>query len=205
MLAFKRLSLVSRAPFLALQRAASSSSSSSSSASSFSAAESSASAPTLASLSPVKISHDLMMQKYQIDASVLVQPSSTPRSAPAETANSEKAEVQQVSKPLMFAIVATGGKQYKVSVGDVILAEKLEGDIGTKITLDQVLMIGSQAETLVGRPLLPAHVMATIEEQTLADKEMVFKKRRRKNYRRTIGHRQPMTVLRIEDIHVEQF
>jgi|LakWasMet43_HOW7_FD_contig_41_376448_length_565_multi_4_in_0_out_0_1 large subunit ribosomal protein L21 len=104
-----------------------------------------------------------------------------------------------------FAVLQTGGKQYKVTVGDVIVAEKLPGDVGSALELHDVLLVGSADETVVGRPSIPgALVKATVEEQTLAEKELVFKKKRRKNYRRMHGHRQEITVMRINEIVLDE-
>lgn len=94
-----------------------------------------------------------------------------------------------------FAIFQTGGKQYRVSTGDIIKVEKL--DATGDVTFDQVLMIGDK----VGTPVIAgAKVVATVLEQKRADKVLVFKKKRRHNYRRTIGHRQFITVLKIKEI-----
>ena len=101
----------------------------------------------------------------------------------------------------MYAILKTGGKQYKVSQNDVIIVERLSGDSGAKINLDKVLMIGEGDNTTVGTPTIGgALVAAEILEHKRGDKITVFKKKRRKNYRRTMGHRQELTVLRITDI-----
>jgi len=101
----------------------------------------------------------------------------------------------------MFAVVKTGGKQYKVSEGDVIQVEKLEGDVGAAITLDQVLMVGEDEDVQVGSPLLDGNqVTAEITEQLKDKKIIVFKKKRRKNYRRKNGHRQLVTRLKITKI-----
>ena len=102
----------------------------------------------------------------------------------------------------MFAVVRTGGKQYRVRKDDVIKVEKLAGEPGASIELDQVLMLddGKKGPT-IGSPLVDgARVSATVLDQTRADKIIVFKKKRRKNYRRKHGHRQFQTVLRITDI-----
>ena len=94
-----------------------------------------------------------------------------------------------------FAIFKTGGKQYRVAVGDVIKVEKLDGD--GKIEFDQVIMVGDK----IGNPVVSgALVTAEILEQTRNDKILVFKKKRRHNYRRTKGHRQHITVLKITGI-----
>jgi len=101
----------------------------------------------------------------------------------------------------MFAVLKTGGKQYKVAQGDVIQVEKLEGNVGDKITLDQVLMVGEEEKVDVGTPLLDGSVVTCeIIDQTKGPKIVVFKKKRRKKYRRTNGHRQLITFLKITDI-----
>ena len=94
-----------------------------------------------------------------------------------------------------FAIFQTGGKQYRVQAGDVIKVEKLNAD-GT-VEFDQVLMLGDR----VGAPFVDgARVVAQVVEQKRAPKVLVFKKKRRHNYRRTRGHRQHITVLKITEI-----
>ncbi|MBU0724365.1 MAG: 50S ribosomal protein L21 [Alphaproteobacteria bacterium] len=101
----------------------------------------------------------------------------------------------------MFAVIKTGGKQYKVSKDDIILVEKLEGEAGSAVSLEEVLMVGGEGDLSVGAPRVAgASVAATIVEQTRGDKVIIFKKKRRKNHRRKNGHRQDLTVLRITDI-----
>ncbi|MDY0001231.1 MAG: 50S ribosomal protein L21 [Polyangia bacterium] len=101
----------------------------------------------------------------------------------------------------MFAVVKTGGKQYRVSKGDTIKVEKLQGEIGDKIALSDVLMVAEGESVKVGRPLVEgAKVEAEIVDQGRHPKIIIFKMRRRKNYRRKAGHRQPFTALRIVDI-----
>ena len=102
----------------------------------------------------------------------------------------------------MFAVIKTGGKQYKVAKDDVIKVERLAGEAGDNVQLDQVLAItGEDGALTIGAPLLEgAFVSATLLEQARADKIVVFKKKRRQNYRRKAGHRQDLTVLRITDI-----
>lgn len=101
----------------------------------------------------------------------------------------------------MYAVVQTGGKQYKVAEGEKLLVEKLEGKIGAAVSLDQVLAIGGEGDLKVGTPLLTnAKVEAQIAEQVLGDKIVVLKKKRRKGYRKKQGHRQHYTVLKIEKI-----
>lgn len=101
----------------------------------------------------------------------------------------------------MYAVIKTGGKQYRVQPGDLLRVEKLEGEKGTKIKLDQVLMIGGEGTPRIGKPLVAgASVSAEIVVTDRAKKIIVFKFRRRKNYRRKNGHRQPFTQLRINSI-----
>jgi len=101
----------------------------------------------------------------------------------------------------MFAVVRTGGKQYRVAQGDVIAVEKLAGEPGSTIELAEVLMVGEGADAAAGTPLVAgASVSAELVEHRRADKIIVFKKKRRHNYRRKNGHRQHQTVLRIDEI-----
>ncbi|NIP99452.1 MAG: 50S ribosomal protein L21, partial [Nitrospinaceae bacterium] len=93
------------------------------------------------------------------------------------------------------------GKQYKVSQGDVIQVEKLEGNVGDKVTLDQVLMVGEGDRVDVGQPILEdGAVTCEILDQFKGKKLIVFKKRRRKNYRRKNGHSQLLTKLKVTEI-----
>jgi large subunit ribosomal protein L21 len=104
----------------------------------------------------------------------------------------------------MYAVIRTGGKQYKVAANDVITVEKLPADAGSVVQFDQVLMVGDAAKHTVGAPLVSgAVVTATVLEQVKGDKIIIFKKRRRHNYRRKNGHRQLGTVLRIAGIYTE--
>ena len=102
----------------------------------------------------------------------------------------------------MFAVIRTGGKQYRVAENDRITVEKLAGEPGSTVTLSDVLMIGGdEAPPLItGDDLDKAAVFAEVVSQTRGDKILVFKKKRRKNYRRLKGHRQELTVLRIDGI-----
>lgn len=106
----------------------------------------------------------------------------------------------------MYAVIKTGGKQYRVASGDVVKVERLAGEVGQTIGFDQVLMVGGEdvdGGTRVGTPMVEgASVKAQVLEQIKAPKILVFKKKRRKNYRRTRGHRQLQTVLRIQEIAV---
>lgn len=101
----------------------------------------------------------------------------------------------------MYAVIRTGGKQYRVEPNDVIKVEKLAGEAGETLTLDDVLLVADGDNITVGAPTVDgAKVQATVLEQTRAAKIVIFKKKRRKNYRRKNGHRQHLTVLRITDI-----
>lgn len=102
----------------------------------------------------------------------------------------------------MYAIVKTGGKQLKVAAGDKINVEKLPTEEGKKVKLDEVLLVFDGKETHVGTPVLAdAVVEAKVLEQTRGDKIVVFKKKRRQNYRRKNGHRQLLTTLEITGIN----
>ncbi|MGB4102019.1 MAG: 50S ribosomal protein L21 [Alphaproteobacteria bacterium] len=103
----------------------------------------------------------------------------------------------------MFAVVKTGGKQYKVAQGDVIQVEKIEGAAGNKVQLAQVLLINDNGKAKVGAPFVTgAKVEAEIMGQERSRKVIVFKKKRRQNYRRKNTHRQDYTILRITGIAV---
>lgn len=101
----------------------------------------------------------------------------------------------------MFAVIKTGGKQYKVAAGDQIEVEKLDGEAGATLTFDSVLMVSGDDGLKVGAPLIEgASVAGEIVGQKRTRKIIIFKKRRRKSSRRRNGHRQPLTVVRITDI-----
>lgn len=102
----------------------------------------------------------------------------------------------------VFAVVQVGSHQFKVSNGDCIYVERLKFcEVNDKLMLNKVLMLGTSTQTIIGRPILPdAAVHAVVEEHALDAKVIIFKKKRRKNYRRTKGHRQELTRLRIADI-----
>jgi large subunit ribosomal protein L21 len=101
----------------------------------------------------------------------------------------------------MYAVVKTGGKQYRVAKNDILQIERLDGETGDVITLDTVLMIGEGASVEIGAPFIAgAAVAGEIVEQSRGPKIVVFKKRRRQNYRRKRGHRQMLTTLRVTEI-----
>ncbi len=102
---------------------------------------------------------------------------------------------------MSYAVIETGGKQYRVSVGQAIEVEKLDGDVGDEVTLGRVLLVADESSTTIGTPVVEgAAVKATIEAQHLADKVIVFKMKAKKRYRRLKGHRQPLTRLNVTEI-----
>lgn len=102
----------------------------------------------------------------------------------------------------MYAVVKTGGKQYRVSEGETIQVEKLEGNPGETINLDEVLLLADGENVTVGRPhVTGARVEAKILDHDKHRKVLIYKFRRRKRYRRKVGHRQPFTALKITGIH----
>ena len=101
----------------------------------------------------------------------------------------------------MFAVVKTGGKQYKVAPGEKLKVERIVADVGAEVTLDQVLMIGEGESVRIGQPMVEgAAVKATVLSQGRGDKVKIFKMRRRKHYQKHQGHRQSFTELRIDSI-----
>lgn len=101
----------------------------------------------------------------------------------------------------MYAVIKSGGKQYKVAENDVVKLEKIEGEVGKNVKFDQVLALGSDKGVKVGEPVIKdAVVSAEVLEQKKDDKVIIFKKKRRHNYRRKNGHRQQVTVVRILDV-----
>jgi|SRR5688572_31567168 large subunit ribosomal protein L21 len=100
----------------------------------------------------------------------------------------------------MYAVIKTGGKQYRVATNDVISVERLEGEPGGTIEFGEVLLVGGDSPQVGAPTVVGAKVMATVLEQGKGPKIIVFKKRRRKNFRRRTGHRQLQTVVRIADI-----
>jgi large subunit ribosomal protein L21 len=101
----------------------------------------------------------------------------------------------------MFAVIKTGGKQYRVAANDVITIEKLEGVAGDKIEFTEILMVGVGADATIGAPFVEgAVVSAEVVDQGRAKKVIAFKKRRRQNSKRSRGHRQHQTIVRILDV-----
>src|SRR3712207_9432677 len=101
----------------------------------------------------------------------------------------------------MYAILETGGKQYKVQPGDVIEVERLDGEVGSRVELGRILLMGGDGAPTIGAPVVDgARVVAEVVEQGKADKIIVFKYKNKTRYRRKTGHRQVLTRLRITDI-----
>ena len=101
----------------------------------------------------------------------------------------------------MYAVIETGGKQYRVNQGDIIKVEKLTADVGEKVDFDRILLVGEGADVKVGSPIVDgASVSGTVVEQDRHRKIIVFKMKRRKNYRRKQGHRQDYTGVLIDNI-----
>jgi large subunit ribosomal protein L21 len=106
------------------------------------------------------------------------------------------------TKDVGYAVIASGGKQHKVAVGDRIRVEKLAAAVGDTVTFDEILAVKSGEELQVGRPTIKgARVVARVVEQDKAKKILIFKKKKRKQYRRTRGHRQDFTAVVVEEIH----
>lgn len=101
----------------------------------------------------------------------------------------------------MYAVIATGGKQYRVEENQILRVEKLDGEVGASINFDKILMVGNSSEPKIGRPYLSGAVVeAEITEQDRAKKILVFKKKRRKGYKKIRGHRQCYTAVKIMKI-----
>ena len=103
----------------------------------------------------------------------------------------------------MYAVIMSGGKQYRVSEGEVVRVEKLDIDEGAPVEFKDVLLIKTEDETLIGRPLVEgASVLAVLQSQGKDEKVLVFKNKKKKQYRRTRGHRQQHSEVRIEKINL---
>jgi len=101
----------------------------------------------------------------------------------------------------MYAVVRTGGKQIRVAPGDAVRVEKLDGAVGDRVELSEVLLVGGENDARIGTPLIEgAKVMGTITAQDRGEKIIVFKMKRRKGYRRKAGHRQYYTEVRVDEI-----
>lgn len=101
----------------------------------------------------------------------------------------------------MYAVVKTGGKEYRISKGDVIRVEKMEGRVGDQVSMKDVLMVSQEGQVQLGNPLLAGAVITgKIIQEVKGKKTVTYKMKRRKNYRRTKGHRQTYTYIRVDDI-----
>ena len=101
----------------------------------------------------------------------------------------------------MYAVVRTGGKQIRVAPGDAVRVEKLDGAVGDRVELSEVLLVGGESDARIGTPLIEgAKVVGTITAQSRGEKIIVFKMKRRKGYRRKAGHRQYYTEVRVDEI-----
>ncbi|XP_041992229.1 50S ribosomal protein L21, chloroplastic-like [Salvia splendens] len=111
-------------------------------------------------------------------------------------------ETSEPKREEVFAVVMVGGRQYIVFPGRYIYTQRLKGaSVNDKVTLNKVLLVGTKTSAYIGKPIVPnATVEAVVEEQTLDKKVIVFKYKKKKNYRRNIGHRQPITRIRITSI-----
>jgi large subunit ribosomal protein L21 len=107
-------------------------------------------------------------------------------------------EISPIDEVTMYAVIKTGGKQYRVASGDKIKVEQIAADIGQELTIDQVLAVGNGADLKIGAPLVSgATVIATVVAHGKHDKVRIFKMRRRKHYQKHQGHRQQYTELQI--------
>jgi len=102
----------------------------------------------------------------------------------------------------MYAVIETGSKQYRVAAGDLVKVERLEAEAGASVTLDRVLLVAGDGKLAIGQPTVPqATVAAEVVEQIRGDKVIAWKMKRRKGFRKKIGHRQELTVLKINTIN----
>src|SRR5260221_294206 len=123
------------------------------------------------------------------------------RAGPPGSSQNPRVRMAGSGKRSMFAVIQTGGKQYKVAQNDVITVERLAGEAGASIELGAVLAVGDGATLRIGAPLVPgASVTAEGVDQTRGPKSIILKKRRRQNSRRKNGHRQDLTVLKITGV-----
>ena len=103
----------------------------------------------------------------------------------------------------MYAVIMSGGKQYRVSEGDIVRVEKLDAELGAPVEFNDVLLVKTDDKTYIGQPLVEgASVLGTLESQEKAEKVLVFKYKAKKQYRRTRGHRQQQSAVRIEKIKI---
>jgi large subunit ribosomal protein L21 len=129
------------------------------------------------------------------------EPATVTATGDAERKRRPKATVPVARPPSPYAIIETGGKQYRVSVGDSVAVERLPSESGADVTIDRVLLLGGNGATRVGTPTVPgATVTARVDDQYRGEKIVVFKYKAKKRYRRRMGHRQSLTRLTITGI-----
>ena len=103
----------------------------------------------------------------------------------------------------MYAVLETGGKQYRVAAGDTLEIERLPVEAGQSFTFERVLLVNNDGKVTVGQPVVAgAKVVADVVTHTRGDKKIAFKMKRRKGYHRTVGHRQELTVVKVKEINV---
>ena len=101
----------------------------------------------------------------------------------------------------MYAVIETGGKQYRVAPGETLDVERLAAEAGNSVTFERVLLVSNEGKTSIGAPVVPkATVVASVVEHLRGEKKIAFKMKRRKGYHKTIGHRQELTVVKIKGI-----
>jgi len=103
---------------------------------------------------------------------------------------------------MSYAVIKTGGKQYRVAKGDTLSVEKLEGEVGSAVTFNEVLLLGTGAEIKVGSAVSGASVVVEIMDQFKGPKLLAYRYKRRKGYHRTVGHRQRLTKVKVTGINV---
>src|SRR3954468_12518084 len=128
-------------------------------------------------------------------------PGREPSAAPAKRLSGHSPTPVQTVESLMYAVIKTGGKQYKVAPGEKLKVETIPADVGAEVILDQVLMVGEGESVRLGQPTVAgATVTATVVSHGRGEKVKIFKMRRRKHYQKHQGHRQNFTEVRIDDI-----
>jgi large subunit ribosomal protein L21 len=134
---------------------------------------------------------------------VTAEAAETESDVPVEVAAAEEVRPRRTPRgPRPYAVIETGGKQYRVRVGDSISVEKLDGDAGNDVTIDRVLLLGGTGPVRIGTPLVEgATVSARIDEQYRGEKIVIFKYKPKKHYRKRMGHRQSLTRLAITAIN----
>ena len=151
---------------------------------------------------PLELHHQYKERRAERENKILPQADQSPKLV---LHSFEPKETVQIAKDeQIFAVFRLAGLQYKVTKDDLVMVEKLPYDIGTQLVIDDVLLLGTPEYTLIGRPRVDtAKIYASIEEQSKAEKVLIFKKQRRGGYKRLKGHRQEITLLRVDKIEHE--